>query len=157
MPAQDKTIFLITVVNTMMSMTMLFISLYFGWFGQCLEEGDIFCEANRPSLIKQPANTWSNLGFVVVGLFVAWSLTSRWYHHNRSALANSRLYSTLLPCLMVLLGPGSMTLHATSSYLGTVVERQTMYLIGSFTMAYATLRLFLLRPVHFVLILWNTI
>ncbi len=133
-------------------MNTFFISLYFGWFGRCVEDGILFCESMHPGLIKQPANTWSNLGFVVVGLFVAWSLTNGWYHHNRNTLTQSQFYGTLLSCLMVLLGPGAMALHASGSYMASVVDRRSMYLIGSFTIAYATLRLFLLGPVHFVLI-----
>jgi hypothetical protein len=106
----------------------------------------------HPGLIKQPANTWSNLGFVVVGLFVAWSLTSRRYHHNRNTLTQSQFYGTLLPCLMVLVGAGSMALHASGTHMGGNFDRRSMYLIDSFMVSYAALRLFLLQPAYFVLI-----
>ena len=75
-----------------------------GWLGPDVGRGDGFCEAARPGWIRQPANTWSNLGFVVAGLAIAW------YAGERARLgvtlgAHPGL-ATAYAVLVVLLGPG---------------------------------------------------
>ena len=75
-----------------------------GWLGPDVGRGDGFCEAARAGWIRQPANTWSNLGFVVAGLSIAW------YAGERARLgvtlgAHPGL-ATAYAVLVVLLGPG---------------------------------------------------
>ena len=75
-----------------------------GWLGPDVGRGDGFCEAARPGWIRQPANTWSNLGFVIAGLAIAW------YAGERARLgvtlgAHPGL-ATAYAVLVVLLGPG---------------------------------------------------
>ena len=44
-----------------------------GWPGQAGASAWMFCERFAPGLVAQPANTFSNAGFVLVGLAVGWT------------------------------------------------------------------------------------
>ena len=50
-------------------------------------------------------------------------------------------------CLVVLLGPGSMAMHATGSELGGHLDMLSMYLVAAFAVAYAAMRRFARGPV----------
>jgi hypothetical protein len=94
----------------------------------------------QPGLIKQPFNTYSNLGFIFAGLAMAWSLKK----------TQNQFFGTFFSCLTVLIGPGSMSLHATGTRLGGLLDLSSMFLIVSFMVYYATHRLFFLRTFHFI-------
>src|SRR5579862_7263297 len=94
--ASKKWVFLITICVTIISMAMFFTALVNGWFGVAHWGGGAgeFCEAFRPGLIKQPANTWSNLGFVTAGLVMAWQLSRGMFSENRNSLTTGIFYGT---------------------------------------------------------------
>jgi len=107
-----------------------------GWLGPDIGRGAGFCEAARDGWVRQPANTWSNLGFVVAGLAIAWRAgmpTGRLWPHRRLA--------SILAVVVVLLGPASMAMHATQSSLGGRLDLLSMYLIAGFAATYAWMRL----------------
>lgn len=94
----------------------------------CLPD-DCFCETLQGGLVRQPANTWSSLAFVVVALWVAW--------RYRSAMRRGR--SPLTPVEAVLLigslaavGLGSAFYHASFTFVGQVLDVSGMYFIASF-------------------------
>src|SRR5262249_6654916 len=76
-----------------------------GWLGPDIGRGANFCEAARGGLIRQPANTLSNVGFVVAGLLIAWHAGEP-ARGDTTLAARGRL-ATAIACLVVLLGPGS--------------------------------------------------
>ena len=153
MRAKDCRIFLITVATAIISMTIFFISLYFGWFGPYMEICRKFCETMHLGLIKQPVNTWSNLGFVFAGLAMAWHLSKEPYDHNDNMFRRKNSFCGIFfSCLTVLLGPGSMALHASGTSLGGFFDMCSMYLVASFMASYATVRLFNLRSIWFLFI-----
>lgn len=103
----------------------------------------MFCEAFSESWIKQPANTWSNLGFVVAGL---WTVT----HASRggggalvaqNAFTRSRNLMILYAALVIFIGPGSMTLHGTGHAWGHTVDVLAMFTFIMFPIAWAVTRL----------------
>jgi hypothetical protein len=59
-------------VTAVLSLALVLAAARWGWLGPDVGRGDGFCEAARASWIRQPANTWSNLAFVIAGLAVAW-------------------------------------------------------------------------------------
>ncbi|GIV33086.1 MAG: hypothetical protein KatS3mg031_0621 [Chitinophagales bacterium] len=65
---QRKPIFFTALFTAIVSLLLFFVALWNGWFGPSSGVGAVFCEASRDGLVKQPANTWSNLAFVVAGL-----------------------------------------------------------------------------------------
>ena len=94
-----------------------------------------FCELPRTGdLLLQPANSWSSLGFVVVGGWI--SLRSG--HDRDSALGI--LPSLWLGLCVIIIGIGSLALHATLTLWGQFADVLGMYLFGSFVLVRALAR-----------------
>ncbi|WP_372736098.1 ceramidase domain-containing protein [Nocardioides sp.] len=113
--------------TAVVSLTLLALAVGFGWLGADVDRGGEFCEA-AAGRIPQPVNTLSNLGFVVAGLAIA------------AQASRLPTYGTAFACLIVLLGPASMAMHATESSLGGRLDLLSMYLVASFAVAYAAMR-----------------
>jgi hypothetical protein len=109
-----------------------------GWLGADVGRGANFCEAGRDWVVRQPANTFSNVAFVAAGLLIAWHAGGR--PDLGTDRTTSRPRATALACIVVLLGPGSAAMHATQSALGGHLDMLSMYLVASFAAAYATMR-----------------
>ena len=148
----NKLIFIIPVLVAVISMTLLFIGLMHGWFGVAKwgSGAGEFCESFQPGLIKQTANTWSNVGFIIAGLSIAWLLMKRTFAHNNNSITQNPIYGTFYASIVVFLGPGSMAMHASGGDLGGFFDMLSMYLVASFTVAYAAERFFKLSPIYFV-------
>jgi hypothetical protein len=117
----------LAALTAAVSLGVLALAVRFGWLGADVDRGAQFCEA-AAGRVRQPVNTLSNLGFVVAGLVIArdaWRLPA---------------VGTAYACLVVLLGPASMAMHATESSLGGHLDMLSMYLIASFAVSYAAMR-----------------
>ena len=84
MTSHNYSAFIITLNVAIISMVTFLMSHVFGLFGDYNGAGLEFCEIMQPGLIKQPFNTYSNLGFIFAGLAMAWSLKKKpksifWY------------------------------------------------------------------------------
>jgi hypothetical protein len=139
MTSRDNRPLAVTGAVAVVTVGLLLAAARWGWLGPDVGRGDGFCEAARDSWIRQPANTASNLGFVLAGLAVAW------YAGRRGAVggAMARLpwLATAYAVVVVLLGPASAAMHATQSALGGRLDMLSMYLIAGFALAYAVTRL----------------
>jgi hypothetical protein len=133
----------ITTAVALVSVALFAAAIAFGWLGPDVGRGGSFCEAARDALVKQPANTFSNLGFVIAGLGAAWHVS------RRGSGAMSASLATAYAVLVVLLGPGSAAMHATQSALGGHLDVYSMYLLASFVMAYTAARLLALPAAGF--------
>lgn len=149
---KNKWTFTITVFTAVVSMALFLAGVYYHWFGADVGVGDVFCEGPYPGLIKQPVNTWSNLGFVTAGLIMGWQLTKGVFKSNRNSLTGTNFFGAFFASLAVLLGPGSMALHATMSDVGGFFDMLSMYLVASFTTAYSAQRFFNWKPWQFLLL-----
>ncbi len=145
-------IFYITLVTAIVSLGLFLTAVAFGWFGEPDGTADVFCEAPHDGLIKQPANTWSNLGFMFAGLLIAWQLAVGKFSHKKNTLTQSDFFAVFFSCLVVLLGPGSMAMHATQTSVGGFFDMISMYLVASFMMAFAIQRFYKLQPFYFTVI-----
>lgn len=125
------------------SVGLLAAALTFGWLGLDVGRGASFCEAARDALVRQPANTFSNLGFVIAGLAIAWHVS------RRGSGTMSATLATAYAVLVVLLGPGSAAMHASQSALGGHLDVYSMYLLAGFVFSYAAARLLALRAAGF--------
>ena len=124
----------ITSLVAVLSCTLMGLAIAYGWLGEDVGRGANFCEAARDSFVRQPANTFSNAGFVIAGLLIAW-------HSSRRAPSGVSVgMATAIACLVVLLGPGSAAMHATQSEFGGTLDMTSMYLVSAFAAAYATMR-----------------
>jgi hypothetical protein len=128
----------IAAATAVVSCGMLALAVRFGWLGPDVGRGANFCEAARDGMVRQPANSFSNAGFVISGLLIAWHAGVR--ENIGSVLSARRALATAMACLVVLLGPASAAMHATQSAVGGHVDMASMYLIASFAAAYAGMR-----------------
>jgi hypothetical protein len=77
-----------------------------------------FCERNVCAWIKQPANTWSNLAYIAVGI---WVLRLAWRH------ATLRWFGIL----GVLVGLTSFFYHASATWFGEILDIGSMVLLSN--------------------------
>jgi hypothetical protein len=117
------------------SVVLLTVAISQGWLGPDVGRGANFCEAARDGLVRQPANTFSNLGFVVAGLMIA-----RRAGRLPADAVMSQAVATFFACVVVLLGPGSAAMHATQSEWGGHLDMLSMYLVAGFAAAWAWVR-----------------
>ncbi len=127
------------------SLGLLTLAVSFGWLGPDVDRGAVFCELSDGPL-EQPVNTLSNLGFVVAGLAAA-ARAGRPGGLGRSTMSTMPGLATAFACLVVLLGPGSMAMHATESALGGHLDLLSMYLVAAFAASYAAMRRWRRGPV----------
>ncbi len=127
----------VTSLVAVLSTGLLALAVARGWLGVDTGRGANFCEA-AGGLVRQPANTFSNAGFVLVGLGIAW-------HAGRRARLGATLsarpaLASAYAVTVVLLGPASAAMHATQSEAGGLLDLTSMYLVASFAAAYAAMR-----------------
>ncbi len=128
----------IASVTAVVSLAVVLGAARWGWLGPDVGRGDGFCEAARGTWVLQPVNSWSNLGFVIAGLAVAWYAGDR-LRLGLTLGAHPGL-ATAYAVLVVLLGPGSMAMHATQSDLGGHLDLLSMFLVSGFALGYALMR-----------------
>ena len=127
----------------MVSVGLLALAVERGWLGPDVGRGSGFCEVPHggglAAHLVQPANSLSNLGFVVAGLAVAWRAGRT--DLLGDVLPRLRGLPTAYAVVTVLLGPASAAMHATGSAHGGDLDLLSMYLIASFAAAYALMRI----------------
>ncbi len=109
---RNMVIFLAPLFTAILSLTLFMLAVVRGWMGAPQGVGSDFCEVSD-GLIKQPANTWSNLGFVTAGLVMAWLMWKGAFAENKNAFTQTSFTPIFFPSLVILLGPCSMAMHAT--------------------------------------------
>lgn len=144
-------LFKISVIYAIVIHGLVFLGIYFAWFGSMEGAGAAFCEAARGGIIKQPANTFSNFGFGFLGLLAAFQL-SKGLFQGKNAITSNKSIALFFIFLMISLGPGSIAMHATESALGGYFDMLSMYLVGSFMLTYALGRLLSLKPIFYLII-----
>ncbi len=104
-----------------------------GWGPRAANEsaiGDIsrWCERVASGLLREPANTLGNLGFIVAGLAMFWVLGR---DEERGAPRLNRFVgqqpvALLYASAAVFLGPGSMVMHGTHTRFGAWLDNVSM-------------------------------
>lgn len=137
--------FLVPVAVAVVSLAALIALGWGGWPGTPGVSGVGFCEAHV-GLIKQPANTFSNIGFMVVGLIIGWVAAreggQRDPQWQRNRMRTTAFYPTLYAAVATFLGPGSMAMHASTTAWGGKIDVYSMFLWVAFPVAYAITRLY---------------
>lgn len=77
-----------------------------------------WCEATLCGWISEPANTWSNLAYLVLGAVIAWQ-NRRMPHYELRWMGPA----------MLLMGGFSLVYHASNNYLTQVFDFLGMYLL----------------------------
>jgi Ceramidase len=95
-----------------------------------------FCENPRTgALLLQPANSWSSLGFVLVGAWIMLAPRDR-----RSDIVVAGAPALWFGATAMVIGIGSFLLHATLTLWGQFYDVLGMYLLSGFILAYAVQR-----------------
>ncbi len=94
----------------------------------CLPD-DCFCEALGDGLVRQGANTWSSLAFVVVAL---WIFNRARGGSRRAAAPLTGAEHWLFVASLTLVGLGSAFYHASLTFVGQVFDVSGMYLVATF-------------------------
>jgi predicted membrane channel-forming protein YqfA (hemolysin III family) len=98
-----------------------------------------WCEAVRwESLIRQPANVWSNISMFVVAAIVLWLSKQR---SDQNLLTANPNYSRLYAAGLILTGLGSMFFHASLTHVGQWVDLLGMYFLATVLYLYNYSRL----------------
>lgn len=113
------------------------LALVRGWFGPAGITRRYFCEYVSTGLLREPANTVSNLGFVAAGLASAWLLWAKKFRKNKNPFTRNIFVAVLFCSLAILLAFGSASMHATETELGGNLDLLSMYLLAGFALAYA--------------------
>jgi hypothetical protein len=84
-----------------------------------------FCERQLCAWITTPANTWSNLAYIFVGIYVLY-------------LACRENYRSLSPIgvIGILVGIGSFFFHASSTFIGEFFDLLAMFLFAAFMLVF---------------------
>jgi hypothetical protein len=103
-----------------------------------------FCEAIHNGTVAQPANAWSSLGFVLVGLLIA---------HARLRDYGSPIapYRGIYGYALVLIGLGSAFYHASLTFVGQLTDVSGMYVLIMFALLYSLNRMYKGGRVIFIL------
>ena len=109
-----------------------------------------WCERVAGGLFREPINTLSNLGFMLVGLFIFFIITSDDKDDNKNYFTGLTGVSILYASAAIFLGPGSMLMHGTNSLWGGWADNLSMimyilipWLYNIFRMSNWTVRRFL--------------
>ena len=89
-----------------------------------------FCEEQLCSWVTQPANTWSNIAFVIVGILI---------YRQAQTLKQNGL--KLIGVSGVLVGLGSTMFHASSTFLFEVFDLLGMFMISGILLCFNLQRL----------------
>lgn len=157
----NKKLIIVPAVVFILSTILLILGIQNGWFGEVREGLMKFCEHARDGFIKQPANSFSNLGFSFVGLVVAFQMYKGHFKEN-NALASNDYLTIVFSIGFIITGAGSFAMHATNGHWGGFSDLFGMFLISGFVFSYAFMRAFKLRiwsflTVFFVLVLFSSI
>lgn len=99
-----------------------------------------WCEPTSCAWINEPANTWSNLGFLFVGLLIAKKLQS--------------LAHRLFGWIVIVMGLLSAIYHATNNYLSQYFDFVGMALMTSYLLSFAAARVWTRHRVNFFAYYW---
>jgi hypothetical protein len=107
----------------------------------CLPDG-CFCEADRSSLIRQPANTISSLGYcLLAALILAFAAYDRYSaDHTAPPLRRSAVLAALFATSVLVIGTGSAFYHASLTFVGQTWDVLGMYLLGTYLLLYNVTR-----------------
>ncbi|MEO1517493.1 MAG: ceramidase domain-containing protein [Bacteroidota bacterium] len=118
---------------------LLGLAICYNWMGEANEGTMMFCERARDGLIKQPANSFSNLGFSLVGLYIGWYFFCNKIK-KRNLFGFKKQYHLLMAIVLILLGAGSFAMHATNTFWGIFFDLLGMFLSSAFFFCYSLKR-----------------
>jgi hypothetical protein len=105
----------------------------------CVVNGNCFCEASRSASVTQPANTLSNLFYVLAGLLALADHLR--LPRAQAPLIRRRGVALTFAAGIIIVGLGSWFYHASLTFIAQWFDLLGMYLIVSFILLYNLARL----------------
>jgi hypothetical protein len=143
--------FFVPFIVFILTSILVYLGIVNHWFGEIRPGLMKFCEAARDGFIKQPANSFSNLGFSIAGVVLAYQAYKGKFTASNAMNVNA-LYTIMFSVSLIITGAGSFAMHATHAHWGGFADLFGMFLISAFMFAYALVRLFRWSSIHFTLI-----
>lgn len=116
-----------------------------GWPGEPFDcvANPCYCELPTAGLVRQVGNTWSNLGAVFAGLYVAYVAAQRRLAREASGHPSQALdvLGLLAPPALVFQGVGSMFFHGGLTTWGSALDAMSMFAIAGLLVTAQALRL----------------
>lgn len=88
-------------------------------------EASRWCERVSGGLFREPLNTLSNLGFMIVGLYMFWVICND-KQNSTNPFVGITPISVLYASVVIYLGPGSMLMHGTNTDWGGWADNLSM-------------------------------
>ncbi|MDC0466745.1 ceramidase [Gammaproteobacteria bacterium] len=88
-------------------------------------EASRWCERVSGGLFREPLNTLSNLGFMIVGLYMFWVICSDKQDSTNPFIGITPI-SVMYASVVIYLGPGSMLMHGTNTEWGGWADNLSM-------------------------------
>ena len=121
-------------------------------------EASRWCERVSGGLFREPLNTLSNLGFMVVGLYMFW-IISHDEQDSKNPFIGISTISLIYASVVIYLGPGSMLMHGTNTEWGGWADNLSMimyivlpWLYNIYSMSRWTVKQFLIIYVSIIFI-----
>lgn len=143
--------FLIPLIVFILSSILLGLAILHSTLGESRSVIMLYCENMRDGWVKQPANSYSNLAFSILGLYIGWQHFRRRFS-QQNIFAQHAGYPILMACAFIILGAGSFALHATNTDNGAFLDLLGMFLASSFFFSYAVKRSFNLSHLAFSMV-----
>ena len=147
--------FYISLVLSGLFVVIFFVLSAHGYIQSIESQGIIgdasrWCERVSGGLFREPVNTLSNLGFMVVGIYIFYTITTDTNTSANNYFVGLTGISILYASAAIFLGPGSMLMHGTNSGWGGWADNLSMimyilipWLYNIFRMSNWTVRRFL--------------
>ena len=129
--AENRFFYFYTALST--SFIFLFVFFILSSFGLIqssegaglIGEASRWCERVSGGLFREPLNTLSNLGFMVVGLYMFWIICNDRQDSTNPFIGITPI-SLLYASVVIFLGPGSMLMHGTNTEWGGWADNLSM-------------------------------
>jgi len=97
---------------------------------------DCFCERVSGGFVRQPANTWSNLGFVYVGYLILWNALRAPRLEGTVDTELAAPFRIAFGATLAFMGFGSWIYHASMTFVGQWFDVIGMYMLPTLVLLF---------------------
>jgi len=125
---KKENVFIITLSISIIFLVVFYLLSYFQLIQSdeslsFIGEASRWCERISAGVFREPINTLTNLGFMIAGLFILYTVSNESSFNDFSGLNKITI---LYGVTVVYLGPGSMMMHGTNTEWGGWADNLSM-------------------------------